>query len=381
MKLFFFKVSCLVLPVFFLVFLVNISKDPGQVFVNRHIEITDIIIKGQNVKTLSAPSEWGKLHEAFITERKYRKLKPFDIVTFGSSRSCEIGKVFFKPYSYHNCVVTGGNVLDYISLYNIFNRNDQLPKIVLINIDSWALYNWKSVQKGKYTFMANGGSEILVKESLMEHLEPGIKDIGITMKNSYIPKLSSKERIMKFIDFFSPSYFQSSINVIFDRPVDITDEDYIKGSFVLRDDGSYSLYRPNESDAGKIADRARQYAEVVKGNFYCDTCVNGSNMMVLKSFISKLQSKGISVILFLSPVHPALYDVAEKYEKNLLEKELRDFSANKNILLLGSYNPYVYSLKSNETDFLDEYHLTDQGAAKVFEYHHRDLELFIKKAL
>ena len=48
----------------------------------------------------------------------------------GASRSWEISKEIVGYDSFFNHSVPGGNFYDYISLYNIYKKNDILPEVI-----------------------------------------------------------------------------------------------------------------------------------------------------------------------------------------------------------------------------------------------------------
>jgi hypothetical protein len=50
-----------------------------------------------------------------------------------------------------------------------------------------------------------------------------------------------------------------------------------------------------------------------------------------------------------------------------VEGYIRKIANEKEIQLIGSYNPNIYSLSSN--DFSDGYHLTSDATGKVFKAH------------
>ncbi|MDB5256295.1 MAG: hypothetical protein JWM14_990 [Chitinophagaceae bacterium] len=368
--------SYLILPLLILELCITIVKDPGEIISKRYLEVKDIIISKQNARLYAMPSQWGKFQEAYIQERRNKKLPAFDIVTWGSSRSSEIGAGLFPNESYFNCAIPGSNVLNYVSMYELYKTYNYIPRTVIINIDPWVFYRRTDALKdGQTYYIRDRNREFISNDNLIEYIEKGLADLHYPLRG--LPsKKSWKTKMLSYIELLSPSYFQSSLKVIAKSPVASTSENYIPNYFVLRKDGSYTMYAPNAEEMKNIDSRALNFGRFARGDFYGDDCAEGENMKLFTSLLDRLREEHVRVILFISPVHPSLYAALEGYEKNLVEQKLNALVKEKGMLVIGSYNPNVYKLKAiaDEPDFLDEYHISYKAMKTIFDYHKSEIE-------
>ena len=66
-----------------------------------------------------------------------------------------------------------------------------------------------------------------------------------------------------------------------------------------------------------------------------------------------MRSRGIRVVVWLAPIHPAAYDFYAKlggYDETWIRREM----ASRNITVVGSYSPAVVS--ATKADFFDDIH-------------------------
>lgn len=375
MKKFILRLSYLILPLLILELCITIIKDPGEIISNRYIKIKDVLLTNQNVRLYAMTSQWGEFQEAYVQERSRRHLPAFDVVTWGSSRSAEMGADLFPQATYYNCVIPGANVLSYVSMYELYKRNNYLPSTVIINIDPWTFYMRKEILDGGRTYSVRDKNQRFNSNMhLNDYLAPGLADLNHSA--GVFPSKNSWNTILqRYIELLSPSYFQSSLKVITKSPVAVTSENYILGYFVLRKDGSYTMYAPNREEIEKINDRALNFSKLARGNFYGDDCTEGESMELFISLLDRLKEKQVRVILFISPIHPSLYDALEGHESNLVEQKLKTLTKEKGMLLIGSYNPHRYKLEAlvNDPDFLDEYHISHKAMKTIFAHHQDEL--------
>ena len=95
-----------------------------------------------------------------------------------------------------------------------------------------------------------------------------------------------------------------------------------------------------------------------------------TQIQAFDSFIKYAQSQGTTVILVLSPWHPYLYGyllTEPEMHKGFFQVEnwLRQYCADNNIPLYGSYDPACIE-GLQETDFFDGLHCGSTGIARFF---------------
>lgn len=375
MKKFIQRISYLTLPLLILVLCITIVKDPGEIVSKRYLEIKDILLAQQNVRLYSMTSQWGDFQEAYVQERSARHLPAFDVVTWGSSRSSEIRADLFPQSTYYNCVIPGSNILSYVAMYELYKKYNYVPATVIINIDPWTFYMRKEILDGGQTYSVRDRHR---KFNSVMHLNDYLLQ-GLSNLNYPITDLSQekslKRILMRHMELLSPSYFQSSLKVVGKSPVAVTSENYIPGYFVLRKDGSYTMYAPNQEEVKKINNRALNFAKIARGDFYGDDCIESEPMKLFIALLDKLMEEHVRVILFISPIHPSLYDALEGYENNLVEHKLSALAKEKDMLLIGSYNPHRYKLEAMpiDPDFLDETHISNKAMKTIFAYHQDEI--------
>jgi hypothetical protein len=102
-----------------------------------------------------------------------------------------------------------------------------------------------------------------------------------------------------------------------------------------------------------------------------------SNTRLFEKFVDYLQEENVEVIFFLPPYHPVTYNKLlppntpnNRYEIILdVEEYLKKIAKEKEIQLIGSYNPEVYSL--THKNFVDGFHTTSHATGKIFKSHPR----------
>ena len=98
--------------------------------------------------------------------------------------------------------------------------------------------------------------------------------------------------------------------------------------------------------------------------------LSDTQIRAFDSFIKYAQSQGTTVILVLSPWHPYLYGyllTEPEMHKGFFQVEnwLRQYCADNNIPLYGSYDPACIE-GLQETDFFDGLHCGGTGIARFF---------------
>ncbi len=179
------------------------------------------------------------------------------------------------------------------------------------------------------------------------------------------------------MELISPTYFRASFKSLFDMlltgqsDMPYATELTIGNENIKLADGSLSYEKNFQSRSQELVNQsARQYvnaASVYSLNQF--TRLDPQFEQWLEAFIVRMQADGVTVIFYLPPYHPYVYDrliASEQYR--IIESAQTYFTrlANeKQVLLLGSYNPQ--DVGCEETEFYDGMHAKYTCIVKVFQ--------------
>jgi hypothetical protein len=341
------------LPILFLVVGINYYEDPAQLYRQKYEQgIADLLLSGKNVAGVKNFNQ-RILQKYLIQQLTSSK----DIVVLGSSRSMLIPSEWFPGHTFFNNSVTGGSIQDYVAMYELYEEQGLTPKIVIICLDPWVL----NKENGQNRW-----------QSLNSEYDRGMNRIGIPQQDAELPTLSFD----KYIELFSPSYFQASLlqylknirnpdSMGYYPTVDMYGEDSI-----IRSDGSLAYpeeTRSATSDA--VLEKAKYF--VSKDPVYAlDNFeqLDKEYETTIQAFIKYLVLKNIKVILYLPPYHPYVYGQlmdTEKYQIILDAQEyLIKMGLDGGAVVVGSYNPTDVSCSADE--FYDGMHAKEACVKKVF---------------
>ena len=115
-----------------------------------------------------------------------------------------------------------------------------LPKYLIISLDPWTFHERASVTiNNKRHSVADPTIPLTVNPDLSKNLELGIGFLTLdSIKNPVINREPNKIGLIK--ELFSPSYFQSNIEVGLGKVVFVTNNNFESDYFVIRSDGGYS---------------------------------------------------------------------------------------------------------------------------------------------
>jgi hypothetical protein len=330
--------------------MINYIQDPGNLFQNGEYEkgIAGLLLDGKNV-TGTGNYDDRLLQKYYIDDLQERK----DIVVLGSSRSMYIRSNLFPGQSFFNNSVSMATLNDHIAIYGMYRERKILPKIIIICMDEWLFSeknsadNWRTLQKEYVSTI-----KLLLATKDKE---------GNGSEKFY--------KLKKYYQLFSPQYFHTSFF------------DIIKGN-------EYKYYPTNqplhEKGASKLFDGSLVYNDAVRQRTVQQTNavaitakskekINDNNEYLtlavkekFEAFINFMLSDGIELVFFLPPSHPKLFEQDAHVNNNSEEIEMyaKTFAQNKNIKILGSYNPLQANV--NEEDFFDGGHLRPSGISKIF---------------
>ena len=96
--------------------------------------------------------------------------------------------------------------------------------------------------------------------------------------------------------------------------------------------------------------------------------INPDKITLFKSFTEYLSGQHVRVIIFLAPWHPETYQKFKTEPGNRMVLELEDYirkyAEEKNITVIGSYDPTRYNLTSS--DFYDATHPKPDAVSRIF---------------
>lgn len=335
----------------------------GQISFNYFFDSYGFFRKNTNIDTAAKAianghmlSIQGNYDERIFQQRiiEHFTKKPQQIL-IGSSRSMMIPATFFEQNNrFFNHSVSGASIEDYIAILGLYEKHNLLPKTVILGIDPW-IFNknnhqqrWKSLNES-YTFMMSKLNKDLLTSPSSNTTDRYAQLINF--ENTKNNLLHLKETLKKETNF------------------KVTATDQID-TMIKKPDGSI-LY-PFKIRYKKDSDTLTEAKAYIAGAVYSVEDFHAlSNTQLFEDLIGHLQNHGVTVVFFLPPYHPTVYHYLANNPKyhNILKAEnyVRTFAQQKNITLLGSYNPDIYHFRSN--DFTDGMHAKESVAKRIFNPH------------
>jgi len=270
---------------------VNLYVDSSHIFDSNAFlnKVVTHLYEGKNIANI-----YG--YDDRILQKKYIERLPAskDIIVLGSSQILfTINGDFFPDHSFFNNGVGTANIQDYLAIFNLYEKYNRLPKVIIIGIDPWIL---------------NKNREGIRWQSLTEEYNQMLSKLG--KDNSTLGIFAAidfnKEKVT---ELFSTKYFIESIKH-FNRKYFPTDNKY--GDTRIRlTDGSVSLEKAIRERSIRITNHhATNFGKGKNahkmGNF---KELDKDLMDLLDSFIQYLLNKKINVILFQPPFHPISYQL------------------------------------------------------------------------
>lgn len=347
-----FKRFLLLIPIPISMILINFFYDPAHLYTGGRYEkgIANYLLAGKNVAGVTNYDS-HLLQEYYIQGLTGRK----DVIVLGSSRSLSLKSDIFKTKSFFNNSINSARIDDYEYVYNLYRDKSLIPRTVVIGVDPWILYRNKSNLKG-----ANTSSIIIKKVGPALTIISHIFHVGIT-----------QDKISKYYQLISPSYFQRSFSLF---TKSLADSNNSSKYFAISDpndsriikyaDGSMNL-NTDKKDKEQIRQSAVSYDPIpLLGGF---EELDKGLINHFQHFVDLLQSDGVEVIFYLPPFHPITY-------KNLINSkygiiiDAQDYfvslAAKKGIKVFGSYNPQDYNL--DESLFADGSHPAELAPKIIF---------------
>ena len=265
----------------------------------------------------------------------------YDVLVLGSSRVMSIGEEYVNPHMKLRSLAVSGAVLedDIAIWHNYLEHMATPPKIVIIDGAPWL-------------FNSNSG-ETRWTPILAEDYRAGLNELGIDEE-------LDDDSLSRYRSLLSMKYTRESCKKIIHPapPLDIWEKpDKSEDSMIICGDGSRIYDRKTLSGDSDMM--AKTY---IKGDIYHVEGyeeLDGKKQEIFTGFVKSIQSKGIKVVIFLSPYHPLVYDYLKQQDKYknvfIAEQWFKDFAITNNVTLIGSYNPADMHLTGK--DFFDGMHM------------------------
>ncbi len=286
-------------------------------------------------------------------------------IALGSSRvlqlTDDIVAEFTGSESFFNCAMTGGDAADVLSTFYLFDNQDRLPENIIIGFDPWVLRD----DEGE-----GGWDRRSDKELYTEFLND---------KLGYNIVYEKEDNSAAYEALYSPNYFQDNItftlrdSAAVEKPEAVVGDLYAQTTEVKCSDGSL-LYDVNF--------RSRTQEEIDSDAYYqTENLLHMQNYPELSTFMPEVfdkffeyaQSRGVNIIILLTPYHPITYDYVastaetdpERYGGFLAtEAKIRELAAKYNFPVYGSYNPHAIEGVTS-ADFFDGIHCKDSAIEKA----------------
>ncbi len=321
--------------------------DPGGVFhsSNYENEMVDILLSGHNV--IKNPIEninWGEFRSTFIARDPIRR----DTIVLGSSRALMISNDMLnvlpvpKNRSFMNNWVAGAMLEDEIAIFECYAEKGEMPRTIILSLDPSSFYE-----------------EGLTFQSLDKYYSKGLKQIGISpsAKNE-IPILD--KRYYDLIAYPTVNAAKDKILTgIENKHPTPTDEEYGDYFIDLQDGrGSYPRAFLEKAAEGGV------YDTISRTECQKIWHLNTKKVKLFEKFIDYLLENDVRVIIYLAPHSPGFVTDPNYCWDQPSEEYIRKYAAEKNITVVGSFDPAPYNLTS--ADFLDPIHPRLDTIVRIF---------------
>lgn len=334
---------------------VNYFVDPGHLFGRGVPEarIAEELIAGRSVVAGFAIDEL-RLQQGLAERRRHAP----DVLVLGSSRAMPLSAEAFPGRAVVNASVSSASLEDAIALLELYEGHGLRPRTVFLAIEPWAL----------------NGSLRNPSVALEPELQAGFRRLGRRAGSTYgaLP-VGLKRRWLRLL---SPAYFQASLVSLLARGFEGrasrasgrgrgAAEAPRAGSSRMQPDGSVE-WQPVLAQRSPAEVEAMALAAGARAPGYLQAGPDRDRVLLLGALLGDLASRGVRVVLWLPPFHPAAYGtlVAGNHGRGLWrgEAEVRALAAASRVPVLGSYDPARSDVAGE--DFIDYNHLR-RGAANA----------------
>jgi hypothetical protein len=362
----------LLVPFLLAIALFNWRVDPACLFVPSYEEeVVALLLQGKNV---AGPRNYDIRRQHVLYAEGLKK--PKDFLILGSSRSYGIVSSFFDTNSLYNASVSSCILKDYVGIYGVFRRQDLLPKTLVLGAEPW-FFNHKNPRTTDATPALEADYQAMIELLGIQRQDAD----GEGEKKGIFPEMDP--RLRKYLELISPAYFQHSLKSqlapedagpAVSKQTPKTDAKHCREAVPPEEpmryaDGSapYGKGYNNRPPTDALVDAARMASPPIS---YVEDYASFDPDLVeeFERLVDRMQQDKVSVVFFLPPLHPLLYtkvSTTPQYQRVVeAERYFRNYAQQKGISVCGSYDPQVCGVES--TDFVDGWHLRNEGFAKIF---------------
>ena len=334
--------------------MLNYLVDPAHIFSSSTYEkeLSEILRSGKNAAGVTNYDD--RLLQRYLVEDRWETPS---VIALGSSRSYKWRERHFTNQRFFNHSVNGSSVADYIAIVGLYDRENRLPKTIIL---------------GAYPWLMNPG----LGGGTWESLSDVFADLAGKFSNwVYIKRHRQTFRRKKIITLFSLKYAEASVKTLMRQ----TNGDAGGVNFravvgdgaidaIKRSDGSYRYHSDTWKEDAQIFEAAVRAGKTGKtfgmANF---TKRDPILVSLFVNFLTYLREANVEVIIFLPPYHPGFYNSIKPHsDASRISTEeifLRRIAKEAGIVVIGSYDPSNTPCKA--ADFLDERHPRESCHDKI----------------
>jgi hypothetical protein len=360
LRRFAFKLS-LLMPLVGALVAINLTVDPGGIFrteTTAEHAYARLMAEGHvAVAHVAAIKNWREVTRHFF-ELKHLNA---DVLLMGSSTAFEVRRRHFPGDRFYNLSMVGGNLEDYIIMFDLLKVRHDLPKKLILSLDPWlllarspnnswhnayALKYWQGFGVDQVSVAAQGGISIAYQSD-----KPGR------------PTTSWSDLFWTGI---SVAYFQQSIRHLLFAPrqeqthggaFSVTKLEDIKRNQLARlPDGSYVLER-----FAAPANPATLTVQSITVEYHALT--GDERLELLKAFIDNVQSQGVKVGFFVPPLGPLVNHSVKDFLEGFRQEYSR-IAAERGISIIGS--PFGTEFGCDLSDFFGVDHPKESCNDRMF---------------
>jgi len=294
----------------FLIMIINFGIDYRGLF--NKSQFVDSVVNNQLKKINQII--YVNIPEREILKNKIEKIENqlIDTLVIGSSRTLMFGKTLELKLT--NFSVSSASLYDYIEIFRLLKQYNISTRNLIIEF----------------------------------HEKLFIKTPNERFK--IFKGLNAKEKIKYFFDFY---YLRENLS----KKTEILDETN-KNNYKLYYDGSidYNTKYYKESLKRDLKNKNLLKKEIENKNLNFD-------LNKITEFNSLLNQSNGNISLYISPMHPFLFEKNIQYKNVILEILSLVKEHNPSIPIIGSLNPFEFDLK--DSDFFDAIHIKPNGLKKI----------------
>lgn len=341
-----FRLISLLLAFLLVIFTVNFVADPANIMNQSYEEtLVDILVSGQNAAHVDNMDD-----RRFLQLYSQARTQPIDTLVLGSSRTMQISPKVTGDKNTMVASVTGSDLRDVINSYFLFEKQGFTPKTVVISLEMW--------------YLSEGNLDNRADVQEYEHF---------CASQGLDPIRTSSARVNRMKNFFSFSYFQSSVDYLikhhFHKEVPVPTSEYVEDTPVKRADGTYGYDKAFRERPQEQVDQSAADKEIVDHIAAGFVGISKPLCAQLDAFITYLQEQGIQVRLLFSPVHPDYYRFMksrpERYAQAFESETIyRDMAKKHGVGFYGGMDPEPLGVTN--ADFYDEVHPKEEALMRYY---------------